>query len=377
MPEMRVDLVLPVYNEERVLPTVFESLARQVDQQGRPLPRAAFRVIAVNNASTDCSREILAAYASDPLMPETVVLDEPDKGNVQARARGGAFAIQDQERRRYPLIVHADADNTYPPSFVQRIQKAFSAGSLDVLSYLGYESTEFWRRVPRLAKRHFEEVGSINFGPETLAELAFDERCALLTHQVHADFQNVPTHTGLAMHKDIYSSVGGYVREFNQDGTERLGTARNLMFRIDRRGARLSHVLTPCVVVNPRRYLLEAVDYWAGRSYTDGMTDLRAEIGDEHYRQLDRLADRLDYETARRNAVQRYIIDPCLARPERLLTKRDYFGSALPDLCDRIERFYASHDVRLYSEVRPLSDALVDAHCRTILSNIRRLRGLA
>jgi hypothetical protein len=149
------------------------------------------------------------------------------------------------------------------------------------------------------------------------------------------------------------------------------------MFRLDLAGARLAHVLSPSVRVNPRRYLLEAEDLWAGRSYTAGMTDLRDPIRDEHFMLLDRLADRLDYETARRNFVQRFIIDPCIARPERILRNRGYFGDLAATLHGLIREFLLRHPIDVYSDARPFSDALVDAHYRTIISSMRAMRGLA
>ena len=368
-----VDLVMPVYNEMRELPAVLGSLARQVDGSGAPLARGMFRIIAVNNASTDGSRDLLETWASAADGPELIVLDEPRKSHVLARALGASFALAETHR---PLIVHADADSAVPSTFIDDIVRRFAPGDIDVLSYLGFEPTEFWRRVPRLARRQFEEVGTISFSPETLRDLGFDERDALLTPQLFADFENVPTHCGLAMTKEIYRRAGGYVREFNPDGSERLGVARNFMFRLDRAGGRLAHALSSAMKVNPRRYLLEAEDLWAGRSYNSGMTDLRDPIRDEHYTLLDRTADRLDYETARRNAVQRFIIDPCIAQPRRLLRNRHYFGGLAEMLHQRIKDFLLRSAVKFYTEVRPLSDELVDAHYRAIISNIRTMRGL-
>src|SRR6185295_13913532 len=99
-----VDLVMPVYNEMRELPAVLGSLARQVDASGAPLARGMFRIIAVNNASTDGSRDLLETWASAADGPELIVLDEPRKSHVLARALGASFALAETNR---PLIVHA------------------------------------------------------------------------------------------------------------------------------------------------------------------------------------------------------------------------------------------------------------------------------
>src|SRR5262249_23241018 len=155
-----IDLVMPVYNEEAELPAVLSSLAHQVDGSGAPIGRRSFRIIAVNNASSDRSKDILLAWASKPTGPELVVRDEPRKSHVLARALGGSFALADPHR---PLIVHADSDSVFPPTFIDDIVRRFLDRPIDVLSYLGFEPTEFWRRVPRLARRQFEEIGTISF----------------------------------------------------------------------------------------------------------------------------------------------------------------------------------------------------------------------
>jgi glycosyltransferase involved in cell wall biosynthesis len=363
-----IDLVMPVYNEEKVLPNVLGSLASQVDAAGSPLPHGAFRIIAVDNASTDGSRKALERWRG---AADLVVAEEPAKGVVAARARGGNLALEDASR---PVIVHADSDSLFPPTFIDTISRRFEGGGIDVFSYAGFPPTDYWLKAPRLAKRQFAEVGSISFAPESLIALGFNERSALLTPEIFRDFQNVPMQCGFAMTKDIYRRVGGYIREFNSDGSERLGEARNLAFRLDRAEARWDHVLTPPVVLNPRRQLLEARDLWAGKSYTQGMTDVRDEIQPEHYSMLDEMSASLDYESARRNAIQRHIVDPCIARPSRLADNRRYFGSAFDDICRKIQFFHETHDVRLYVDVRQFSDQLVDDSYRAVVSNIRKLR---
>jgi glycosyltransferase involved in cell wall biosynthesis len=365
-----IDLVMPVYNEEKVLPQVLVSLAGQVDSAGALLPRGAFRIIAVNNASTDRSRAVLESW---PGRLESVVLAEPEKGVVAARARGGNFALGDASR---PIIVHTDSDSLFPSTFIHTISQRFESGGIDVLSYSGFPPTEYWLKVSRLARRQFAEIGSISFSPESMTALGFDERSALLTPEIFRDFQNVPMQCGFAMTKDIYRRVGGYIREFNPDGSERLGEARNLAFRLDRAGARFDHVLSPPVALNPRRQLLEAKDLWAGKSYTQGMTDLRDEIRPEHYSLLDETSDSLDYESARRNAIQRHIIDPCIARPSRLGDNGRYFGAAFDSMRRQIEIFHQVHDIRMYVDARPFSDKLVDEYYRIIVRNIRNFRGL-
>ena len=89
---------------------------------------------------------------------------------------------------------------------------------------------------------------------------------------------------------------------------------------------------------------------------------------------LDQTSDSLDYESARRNAIQRLIVDPCIARPSRLEDNRRYFGLAFDSIRRTDRDFHQTHDVRLYVDARPFSDELVDEYYRIIVSNIRQFR---
>ena len=371
-----IDLVIPAYNEAAVLPSLYANLAAQVDGEGRPLLRGSWRLVLVDNASTDGTAEVAGRLARDPAHPETAVLLEPEKGVVPARIRGSAFVLRPAERRRFPIVIHADADNLFPPAFLHDAARRLAAGDVDVVTRLGYHPVDFWRRVPRVTRRHREEIGTIHFDGETLRELEISEEGALFTRRILADFGHVPHQCGLAMTKHAFARAGGYQREIWPDGTEMLGEARNLLYRLARSGARLAWMAEPPITLNSRRLLAEPQKLWAGRSYTEGMSDVRADLTPNAWAALDRLAPDLEFRVMRRNLIQRFILDPCIARPDRLAPNRRYFGGAYEDIRQAIEGLHASGCTARYIDVRPLSEALLDRHEEAILGELSRMAAL-
>jgi hypothetical protein len=374
-PSLGIDLVIPAYNEAATLPSLYANLAAQVDEEGRPHPRGSWRLVLVDNASTDGTPDLAERLGQDPDHPETAVLLEPAKGVVTARVRGSGFVLQPAQRWRFPFVVHGDADNLFPPTFLHDVSRRLRAGEVDVVTRLGYHSIDFWRRVPQVARRQREEIGTLHFDDETLRELGVSERGALFTRRIFADFGHVPHQCGLAMTKEAFGRVGGYERELWPDGTEMLGEARNLLYRLARDGARLAWVAEPPIVLNPRRLLAEPEKLWAGRSYTEGMNDVRNDLADDAWAALDRLAPDLEFRVMRRNLIQRFILDPCLARPDRLAPNRRYFGDAYEDVRSALADLHAGSAARRYIDVRPLAEALLD-HCQpAILDALSRMAG--
>ena len=207
-----IDLVIPAYNEAAALPSLYANLAGQVDGDGRPLPRGSWRLVLVDNASTDGTPDLAERLAQDPGHPETAVLLEPEKGVVRARAHGSGFVLRAAERRRFPFVVHGDADNLFPPTFLHDVSRHLRTGDADVVTRLGFQSVDFWRRVPQVARRQRQEIGTLHFDDQTLRELGISERGALFTRRIFADFGHVPHQCGLAMTKEAFGRVGGYER---------------------------------------------------------------------------------------------------------------------------------------------------------------------
>jgi glycosyltransferase involved in cell wall biosynthesis len=87
-----VSFVVPAYNEEALLASCLSAIQTEI---ARSQCRA--EIIVVNNGSTDGTRQIAAS------IPEAIIIDEPQRGLVQARRAGCRAA-------RGKLIANIDAD---------------------------------------------------------------------------------------------------------------------------------------------------------------------------------------------------------------------------------------------------------------------------
>jgi glycosyltransferase involved in cell wall biosynthesis len=98
--------IICAYNEERMLPEALHSLFAQT--------RVPDEVIVVNNASTDRTREIAAAF------PGVTVVDEQAKGLTKARPAGRRAARGD-------ILFYMDADCRAPVRLIERMERRFLA----------------------------------------------------------------------------------------------------------------------------------------------------------------------------------------------------------------------------------------------------------
>jgi glycosyltransferase involved in cell wall biosynthesis len=92
MSDPTVSFVVPAYNEEALIASCLSAIRAEIART-----RCRAEIIVVNNGSSDATREIAAS------IPGVIVVDEPQRGLVQAR-RAGYFAAGGA------LIANIDAD---------------------------------------------------------------------------------------------------------------------------------------------------------------------------------------------------------------------------------------------------------------------------
>jgi len=105
---MKLSVVIPAYNEESRIGCCLNSIL--ADMQGK---NYNMEIIVVNNASTDKTREVVAAF------PQVKLVDEPDKGLVRAR-RAGFLASTGE------LVANIDADTRMTPGWLDKVFEEFS-----------------------------------------------------------------------------------------------------------------------------------------------------------------------------------------------------------------------------------------------------------
>jgi glycosyltransferase involved in cell wall biosynthesis len=117
----RWSVVIPYFNEKDYLPATLASLRAQTF---RP-----FRLILVDNASTDGSAEICRSLlaASGDIIP--AYLDETRPGKINALERG--LAAVDTE-----FVAFCDADTYYPPHYLERCARIFDQSPPDVAAVM-------------------------------------------------------------------------------------------------------------------------------------------------------------------------------------------------------------------------------------------------
>ena len=130
---MPTTVIVPVYNGERFLAPLLDSLLAQSEPD--------WRCICVNDGSTDGSREILSRYAAHD--GRITVVDQPNAGC--GAARNAALA-----RVETPFLMFADQDDVLHPQAVEIAAHAIEREKVDCLLF-GFERFEGSPRLQRLA----------------------------------------------------------------------------------------------------------------------------------------------------------------------------------------------------------------------------------
>jgi glycosyltransferase involved in cell wall biosynthesis len=135
---IRFSVVVPCYNEESYLPAAIRSLQAQ-DFDG------AYEIVVVDNNSTDATAEVARSLGAR-------VVSEPVPGVCNARQAG-------TEASNGEIVVSADADTTYAPDWLSKIDGNFHEGVVAVVGPCRYKDGPQWGRV--FARALFGAVGTV------------------------------------------------------------------------------------------------------------------------------------------------------------------------------------------------------------------------
>ena len=108
MSDVLVSFVVPAYNEEALIASCLAAIREEIART-----RCRAEIIVVNNGSSDATRRIASST------PGVTVVDEPQRGLVQAR-RAGCVASKGE------LIANIDADTILPEGWLRTALSEFS-----------------------------------------------------------------------------------------------------------------------------------------------------------------------------------------------------------------------------------------------------------
>ncbi|SDZ40284.1 dolichol-phosphate mannosyltransferase [Micromonospora pattaloongensis] len=119
-PEPALSVVVPIFNEEAVLPLFAVRLRATLDELGE-----AYEVVAVDDGSTDATPAVLAGLRRG--WPQLRVIRLRRNSGHQAALTAGLF------RARGAYVASIDADLQDPPELIPELLRTARAGGLDIV----------------------------------------------------------------------------------------------------------------------------------------------------------------------------------------------------------------------------------------------------
>ena len=179
---MKVSIVIPAYNEEKIIKKALDSVINQVE--------AAEEIIVVDNNSTDKTAEIAKKLG-------VKVVCEEKQGMTPARNRGFNTA-------KYDIIARIDADVVVPPDWVKRIRKNFETKRIDALSgpLILADAPEIIARTPFPSKLYLDSLRMLSRGKRYLMGPNMS-----LTNDIWVHVRDIVNMDDSKVHEDIDLSL--------------------------------------------------------------------------------------------------------------------------------------------------------------------------
>jgi glycosyltransferase involved in cell wall biosynthesis len=165
-------IVLPYFNEAAYLVPTLKSLTEQQFRQ--------FRLILVDNASTDGSTDLARQFMASHPEIETIFIDEPEKGKIHAMETG-ANAVKTE------FLAFCDADTYYPPHYMAVANRILASPKADCVAVLAMDI--------------YAEPASLGSRWRMTWRTAMTK---ILSHQTHTGGY------GFCFRTDIFKAAGGY-----------------------------------------------------------------------------------------------------------------------------------------------------------------------
>lgn len=367
-------IVIPARNEAGYIGATLDTLLDQVELDERtPVPARSYKIVIVENASTDATTDVVLASKRKAGAAVTL-LHRSEPSAVAARADGVRHLLTSADPPRF--LVSADADTRYPRTWLAWLASHLRAGA-DLVTSPGYMDPNLWQRCPLATAAYVERIGTIFFDPDTRRRLGVDENRALFSEQVYLDFGRPANAAGFAVSADCYERLGGFRREhFDEAGTEEiLIAALPLQFRAELAGLRVVQPRGPWWSTSPRRLVGEP-DVQVGRTFQRNEMDQYRSISPAAYERFDVMMSTSDLSDLRLNCVRDYIVTPCITRPALVDSHRDtYFGASAADVKTSIGVWRAAHPDPEPREIFDIAARLAERHADQIGEILARRSG--
>jgi glycosyltransferase involved in cell wall biosynthesis len=144
----RWTVVIPYYNEAEYLGATLESLAAQVG--------ARFRLVLVDNGSTDGTAHAVAAWAAAHRDIDVLHIAELQPGQVHALKAG-------IDRVTTELVAICDADTVYPPHYLATAAGLFDARGGATVAVLAHDAPAGGSARPRARLRRLVNTHFVSF----------------------------------------------------------------------------------------------------------------------------------------------------------------------------------------------------------------------
>ena len=155
---MRISVVMPLYNEEKVLPEMVRRLRLVLDKEAP----GNYELIFVNDDSSDRSLEILKGFAAE--RNDVKVINNSKRwGGSQSVLAGFKYSSGD-------VIIYMDSDLQDPPEVIPKLLRVYEKSDVDVINTTrtarkGESAVKLW--VTHLGYKILKMVSSIDVPMET------------------------------------------------------------------------------------------------------------------------------------------------------------------------------------------------------------------
>jgi len=201
----QVSVIVPVYNEEKGLPALFERLYAALDAMGRD-----YEVVFVDDGSRDRSVALLRAQFERRPEHTRVVVFASNAGQHMAILAGFEYA-------RGNYVVTLDADLQNPPEEIVRLVEAMEQGADYVGTIRKLRQDSWWRRsASRLLNRIRERTTHIRITDQGCMLRGYDRSIVDAVNQCHEVNTFVPALAYTFARKPVEIEVAHAAREFGE-----------------------------------------------------------------------------------------------------------------------------------------------------------------